>query len=397
MPFPMPVSYGYLAPDRRVLLMTLTFTTVTGILFGLVPARQALRPGLSPALKEGGDVMLGRYRWLSLRNVLIVSQVAGSLTLLVMLGLLSAGIQTTLGVQTGFDPAHLSMLSLDPVRDGYPPDRAAGLLQRILERVQSLPAVTAAALTESVPVAMAVDNVTVSHNGTIGRAVKHAVGKDYFAATGIPVLSGRAFRREDETGPGTAVIVSAAFAAQEFRGVDAVGRRLTIGTPDAAPSTTLPGSFDYRSLATRPLQTVEIVGVVGDVAEGLVVQKPRPAIYFPLRAQDIVQPSIAGLTLLVRSTPGTDAISLMRREIAAIDPNLATFNPRTMQEHVDRFMSMLRVASWTYGLIGIFGYVLAGVGLAGVTAYAVQQRRREIGIRMALGARAGGVLSLVMK
>ena len=111
-----------------------------------------------------------------------------------MLGLLSAGIQTTLGVQTGFDPAHLSLLSLDPARDGYPPDRAAGLLQRILERVQSRPAVMSAALTESVPVAMALDSVTVSHERVVSRAVKHVVGKDYFAATRIPVLSGRAFR-----------------------------------------------------------------------------------------------------------------------------------------------------------------------------------------------------------
>jgi predicted permease len=397
MPFPMPMSYGYLGPDGRVLLMTLVFTTVTGVLFGLVPARQALRTGLSPALKEGGHVLLGRYRWLTLRNVLIVSQVAGSLTLLVILGLLSAGIQNTLGVQTGFDPAHLSMLSLDPVRDGYAPDRAADLLQRVLERVQSLPSVTAAALTESVPVAMALDSVTVSNAGNIRRAIRHVAGKDYFTATRIPILNGRAFRREDETGLGTAIIVSAAFAAEVFRGVDPVGRRLTIGIPDPSPATTLPGSFDYRSLAARPLQTVEIVGVAGDVAEGLIAQKPRPAIYFPLRAEHIAHPSIAGLTLVVRSVPGIDAISLVRREIAAIDPNVATFNPRTMQEHVDKFMAMLRVASWTYGLIGIFGYVLAGVGLAGVTAYAVQQRRREIGIRMALGARPGGVLGLVMR
>ena len=139
-----------------------------------------------------------------------------------------------------------------------------------------------------------------------------------------------------------------------------------------------------------------IVGVVGDVAEGLVVQKPRPALYFPLRAADYAQPGLTGITLILRAVPGVDALSQVRREIAGLDPNVTIFNARSMRDHVEEFMTMLRVASWTYGFIGIFGYVLSAVGLAGVTAYAVQQRRRELGIRMALGATAGQVVRLVM-
>jgi ABC-type antimicrobial peptide transport system permease subunit len=103
------------------------------------------------------------------------------------------------------------------------------------------------------------------------------------------------------------------------------------------------------------------------------------------------------MTMMVRALPGVDAISEVQREIAAIDPNITTFNVRSMTEQIDQFMSPLKSASWTYGLVGVFGLILASVGLAGVTAYSVARRQHEIGIRMALGANRGNVLGLVMK
>jgi predicted permease len=399
MPFPMPVRYDF-EPDVRVLLVTLVITLATGIAFGVIPARQATRTDLTTALKEGGDVRLRRHRRLSLRNLLIVSQVAGSLTLLVVLGLMSVGIQSTLGIQAGFDPARLYLLSLDPVRDGYSPDRAAAFFKTLLDRVQALPSVQSAALTESVPVAMQYDSAPVFRPATrvLDRAVRHVVGKDYFAATGIPILAGRPFRRDDETSETTAVVISAALAARFFPGADPVGQALEIGSGDPAPARTLPGTFDYRTGTGREgLRKLTIAGVAGDVAEGLVTQKPRPAIYFPLRTADYAQPSPTGVTLILRAAPGVDAVAAVRREIAALDAGITTFQAQSMHDHVEEFMSMLHAASWTYGLVGVFGYVLAGVGLAGVTAYAVQQRRREIGIRMALGALALHVLGVVMK
>jgi predicted permease len=331
--------------------------------------------------------------------VLIVSQVAGSLTLLVLLGLLSIGIQSTLGIQAGFNPARLYLLSIDPVRDGYTPDRAAELLHKLLDRVQALPSVQAAALTESIPVAMQFEGVPVfrKSSGKFERVVKHVTGKDYFATTGIPVLGGVGFQRDDEAAQTPSVVVSAAFAAAFFPGEDAIGRSLEIGTNEPSPGSTLPGSFDYRSLAGQHVQTVTVVGIVGDVAEGLVAQKPRPAIYFPLRKADYAQPSPDGVTLIVRAVPGVDALAAVRREVAALDTNLTTFRAQSMHDHVEEFMTMLHAATWTYAVVGIFGYVLAGVGLAGVTAYTLQQRRREIGIRMALGARPANVLAVVMK
>jgi putative ABC transport system permease protein len=137
--------------------------------------------------------------------------------------------------------------------------------------------------------------------------------------------------------------------------------------------------------------------VAGDVTEGLVVQKQSPAMYFPLHAADAARPPAEGLTLMVRAAPGVDAIAAVRREISAMDAKVTPFHMRSMTEQIDQFMAPLRMSSWTYGLIGIFGLVLSAVGLAGMTAYSVAQRGREIGIRMALGASSGNVLGLVMR
>ena len=180
MPVAIPVVYE-MQPDGRVLLLTIALTAVTGLLFGLVPALQATRTDLTPALKEGGAVILpGRHRW-SLRNALMVAQFAGSLTLLVILGLLSLGIQTTLGIQKGFNPAHLFLVSLDPVRDGFPAPQASEFLQKLADRVRLLPSIPSASLTETVPVSIGAARLRVSAVGDptheTRTAIHHVVGK----------------------------------------------------------------------------------------------------------------------------------------------------------------------------------------------------------------------------
>ena len=129
----------------------------------------------------------------------------------------------------------------------------------------------------------------------------------------------------------------------------------------------------------------------------MVASESRPVIYLPMKPADYAMPSFQGLTLLVRSTPGFDAVGALRREISALDSNLTPFNARSMPEQIDQMMYPVRLSIWTYGCIGVFGLILASVGLAGMTAYSVAQRGREIGIRMALGARRSDVLRLVMK
>ena len=401
MPYLIPVTYD-LRPDASVLLLTIVLTGFTGLIFGLVPALQSTRTDLAPALKEGGNVRLpGRHR-LSLRNVLMVGQFAGSLTLLVILGLLSMGIQSTMGIQAGFNPKNLYLISLDPVRDGYSAAQTTAFLQKLLDRVKLLPSVTSASLTETVPVSIGGNRVRVSVPGDAAHetltVIRHVVGKDYFDTTGIALPAGRAFRQDDVVNPTAAVIVSQEFVRQFWKGSDPLGRQIEIGDDALTPSGILPGSYDYRvGAAANRRRVFEVVGVAGDVAEGLIVQKPSPAIYFPLRPADYARPAAQGITLMVRAAPGVDAVGAVRREMSAIDAEITPFNIRSMPEQIEQFMAPLRSSSWTYGFVGIFGLILSAVGLAGMTAYSVAQRGREIGIRIALGAQKGNVLGLVMK
>ena len=401
MPFPMPVAYNF-EPDRRVLLFTMLITLSTGLLFGLAPALQATGTEITPGLKEGATVRLPRLRRLNLRNLLMISQMAGSLTLLVLLGVLSLGIQTTMGIQAGFNPQNLYLISSDPVRDGYPRERVEDFFRKLLERVQTSPGIISACKTETVPVSLPSQAVTVSvpnsSHRVLDSVVKHVVGEGYFSTTGIRLRMGRAFSVSDEANSSSAVVVSEAFVDQLWPGENPIGRSVEIGNSEIAPPKILPGSFDYRSQTLSASRNLyEIVGVVGNVGEGLVVQKPRPAIYFPLRSSDYVRPSLEGVTIIVRAAPGSDAIAAVRRQVAALSEQVIPFNAMTMREHIEQFMSPLRAAAWTYSLIGVFGLVLASVGLAGMTAYSVTQRRHELAVRMALGARREDVMRLVVK
>jgi ABC-type antimicrobial peptide transport system permease subunit len=149
----------------------------------------------------------------------------------------------------------------------------------------------------------------------------------------------------------------------------------------------------------RNTRRFEVIGVARNVRDGLepINRSAYPAIYLPLGPADYARPQWHGLTLMVRTRPGVDAMTAIRRELASIDSNLTPFHAHTMEEQIDGVMGTVRIASTTYACIGIFGLILASVGLAGVTAYSVARRGREIGIRMALGARRVDVLGLVMR
>jgi predicted permease len=401
MPFLIPVTFDF-GPDGRVLLFAIGLTTLTGLGLGLLPALQTTHTALAPALNETESIQIGRHYRISMRNVLMVTQFAGSLTLLVILGVLSIGIQTKIGIREGFDSKDLYLISLDPTRDGYSPENAGVFLDKLRDRVKALPGIKDLCLSESVPVSLADGMVWVRLNATEGgtelNVVRHVVGRDYFETAGIRVLRGRTFQKSDEMDGATAVIVSAELAKELWNTNDPIGQQIRVGDDEVIPAKLLPGSYDYRAgTSQRRGKSYEVVGVISNLSEGLVQTKPRPAMYFPLSRQDYNQPPVGGMTLIVRALPGINVIGTIRDEISAMDPNITLFDARSMDEQIDRFMAPLQIASWTYGLIGVFGLVLASIGLAGLTAYSVARRIREIAIRRALGASDGSVLGLVMK
>jgi putative ABC transport system permease protein len=232
----------------------------------------------------------------------------------------------------------------------------------------------------------------------IHNARQNVVGMDYFETLGVPMLSGRSFRKEDEAESATAIIVSEKLARECWNREDALGRRIETGSDDA------PGAnagalamFDPRPRSTKARQVFEVVGVVKDMKAAFEMGESPPAIYFPLRGSDYAQPSLTGITLMVRAVPGVDATAAVRREVTAMDPHLAPFRAQSMPQQIDELMFLVHMGFWIYGFIGVFGLILASVGLAGVTAYSVARRGREIGIRVALGATRGNVLGLVMR
>jgi len=383
-PTTLPIAANFVM-DWRSAVFAFGIAIVCGVGFSLAPALQATKADLTPALKEGSALQLPGYRRFGLRNLLMVAQVAASLMLLLMTGFLVMGIGASSSIQTKFDPNTMYMVSIDPVRDGYTAEKSQAFFEKLPERLKAGGGVRGVALAAQPPFSADVDPIQLSAEDSDGASqvvqpvIEETVGVGYFAMLNEPMLAGREFQESDQRSQVDEskttflpAVLNESAERKLFGKQNALGKRVR---------------DDKRSY--------EVVGVVGDSKD--IQGFSQSILYLPLTAHNFAVPPAGGMTILVRSDAGKDALSGIRDEIAFMDPNLSVFHMETLGAYLERGRSALRFSVQTYGGIGVFGLVLAAIGLAGVTAYAVAQRRKEIAIRTAVGASPAQVMRLVLR
>lgn len=386
-----------LSPDLRLLAFSFGISLIAGLVCGLVPALQATRPSLTAALKNE-ITTIGRVRF-DLRRGLVVAQVAISLLLLIGAGLFVRSLQNLKSLDPGFRRESVLVVNINPQQSGYKGQRLRDFYERLLARVRTLRDVRSASLASITPLEGSRWNGSVLVEGYQWKPDEHPyvdfneASDGYFATMGIPILLGRDFRPQDSPAftadpnpkpgrdneklgpPPPVAIVNEAFAKHFFPHASPVGRHFT------------------NSDKPDPTRVFEIVGMVKDSKYFNIREAVEPMIYVPSWRF-----SAGAVHLVIRSSGRPEQlVAAVRHEAANIDPAIPVLQTLTMEDQFDNTISQERVVTTLCSFFGILAVLLAAIGLYGVMSHAVARRYREIGIRMALGAKAGSVLWLVLR